>query len=380
MSTMKDMKTKRRRSCTYRVMMGMGILLGLCLLLSVISAASNRNLPTQENPELPGALDKARLLEALQLKIMLGDQVWPGWGSLGMPVILGNDSYEFLFDYPGEAPKAWSLITNDTIAGKPYFRRTADDHQNFAVKVGDIWTASMATKNNMDVFLINSFRDQFPSPIKQIFPYRFLIQPTETQIGGLLHETFHVFQYQLAADRITEAESIHRLGDQYEAASESFDAGLRHESALLADALEAKTTAEKMELVRQFLAKRDARRKDYQLSAELVDYERWLEWEEGTAKYIEVAILKAASDSADYEPLPEMQDDPDFNRYQKSDQRWSQELIQLRYRTTSGENQFYMTGMAQAFLLDDLMPDWKDKYWGEGIFLEDLLRLAIAED
>jgi hypothetical protein len=39
-----------------------------------------------------------------------------------------------------------------------------------------------------------------------------------------------------------------------------------------------------------------------------------------------------------------------------------------------------MTGMAQAFLLDELVHDWKDKYWGEGIFLEDLLRTAIAED
>ena len=361
-------------------MTGVGILLGICLLLSVISAVSNRNLPAQENPGLPGPLDKARLLEAIQLKTMLGDQVWPGWGSLITPIILGNDSYEFLFDYPGQAPTPWSLVTTDHIAEEPYFRRVADDHQNFAVKVGDIWTASIATKNNMDVFLINSFRDQFPSPIKQIFPYRFLIQPSETQIGGLLHETFHVYQYQLAADRITKAESIHKLGDQYEATSESFDADLKQESALLADALEAQTTAEKMDLVRQFLGIRDARREAHQLNTELAEYERWLEWEEGTAKYIEVAILKAASESTDYEPLPEMQDDPDFNLYQKFDQRWSQELIQLRYQTTSGETQFYMTGMAQAFLLDELMPDWKDKYWGEGVFLEDLLRMAIAED
>jgi len=38
-----------------------------------------------------------------------------------------------------------------------------------------------------------------------------------------------------------------------------------------------------------------------------------------------------------------------------------------------------MTGMAQAFLLDALLPDWKEKYWKDGIFLEDLLRTAIAE-
>ncbi|HEU0295748.1 MAG TPA: hypothetical protein VFR47_23615 [Anaerolineales bacterium] len=376
---MNSMQAKRK-SCTYWVLVGVGILLGICLLLSAVSAFSNRNLPKQENSELPGPLDKARLLEALQLRAMLGDQVWPGWGSTEIPIILSNDSYEFLFDYRGQPPAEWSLIADDDLAGKPFFRRTADDPQNFAVRVGDIWTASIGTKNNMDVFLIDTFRDMFPTPIKQIFPYRFLIQPSETQLGGLLHETFHVFQYQIAPDRVTEAESIHKLGDQYESSSASLNTEWRQESALLADAMEAESQAEKINLVRQFLTIRDARRKDYQLSTELIDYERWLEWEEGTAKYIEVAILKAASESAEYQPLPEMQNDPDFNSYQKFDQRWSQELIQLRYQTTSGETQFYMTGMAQAFLLDELMPDWKDKYWGDGVFLEDLLRMAIAED
>jgi hypothetical protein len=37
-----------------------------------------------------------------------------------------------------------------------------------------------------------------------------------------------------------------------------------------------------------------------------------------------------------------------------------------------------MTGMAQALLLNDLMPDWKVKYWSDDVFLEDLLRAAIT--
>jgi hypothetical protein len=142
--------------------------------------------------------------------------------------------------------------------------------------------------------------------------------------------------------------------------------------------LEAKTQAEKIEFVREFLAVRDARRIDNSLSENLIDYERWLEWEEGTAKYIEVASLKATCGPCGYQAINEMQDDPDFKQYQKINQRWSQEIIQLRYQTSSGENQLYMTGMAQAFLLNDIMPGWKEKYWDEGIFLEDLLREAIT--
>jgi hypothetical protein len=97
------------------------------------------------------------------------------------------------------------------------------------------------------------------------------------------------------------------------------------------------------------------------------------------AKYTEVAILKQASESPDYQPLSEMKNDADFKEYQNFKQRWSQELIQLRYQTSVGETEFYMTGLAQGFLLDELMPGWKEQYWKDDVFLEDLLRAAIAE-
>lgn len=179
---------------------------------------------------------------------------------------------------------------------------------------------------------------------------------------------------------MAEAESIHKLGKEYETSTESFQAEWKQESNLLADALEAKTQAERIELVRQFLSSREARRKNSNLDDKLVDYERWLEWEEGTAKYTEVSMLRLAGKTGDYHALPEMEIDRDFKQYQKVDQRWSDELFQLRHPLTTGEPRLYMTGLAQAFLLDDLMPGWKDKYWQEGVFLEDLLRQAIAED
>ena len=89
--------------------------------------------------------------------------------------------------------------------------------------------------------------------------------------------------------------------------------------------------------------------------------------------------MKQASASTEYQPIPEMRTDQDFKSYQAFDGRWTQEIFQLRYQTSPGESQFYMTGMAQAFLLDDLMPDWKDKYWVDNVFLEDLLRMAIGK-
>lgn len=372
---MNNMKTKNK-SCIYRILIALISLLGLCLFVSVISTYTNRGLPIEDTSDHLSTLDKARLMESLHLKATLGDQVWDGWGKAETPVIVWNRSYEFLFKNDGNTPSGWSKVTDDDINGQPYFNRVANEPQNFAVQVDDIWTASMATKQTTDVFLIKTFQETFPTPIKQIFPYRILLQPSETQIGGLLHETFHVYQYHVAPERITKAESIHKLGEQYEKASESFDTELKTESTLLADALKAKARPEKVELARQFLAARDSRRKEHHLNNDLIDYEKWLEWEEGTAKYVEVAILKQASISENYHSASEMKVDPDFDQYQKFNNRWSQEMFRLRYQTTPGETQFYMTGMAQAFLLDDLLSDWKETYWEDGIFLEDLLRLV----
>ena len=372
--------TKKPKSCLSRLLILFSALLGMCLLLALASGVSNRDLPGEESFDTLSPIEKARLLETLHLKSTLGDQAWQGWGSAEIPIIVWNRSYEFLTNYRGVPPSGWSEVTGDYLNGQAYFRRTANDPQNFAVQIGDTWSASMATKQTTDHFLIDTFRNNFPAPIKQIFPYRFLIQPSETQMGGLLHETFHVFQYQTAPERITEAESVHKLGNEYDDLAKAFQPEWKKESNLLADALEAKTKAEKIELVHQFLAARDARRRNYNLADRFVDYERWLEWEEGTAKYIEVGMLRLAGETADYAALPQMNIDPDFKGYYKVDQRWSQELFQLRHPLSSGEPRIYMTGLAQAFLLDDLMPGWKEHYWKEGVFLEDLLRQAIAEE
>ena len=370
---------KKPRSCTYRILVSVLVLFGLCLLLSIVSLFGNRNLPVEGRSELLHEVDKARLLESLHLKATLGDRVWPGWGSADIPVIVWNRSYEFLVDYNEEAPAGWSIVSGDDLNGQEYFRRSADNPQNFAVRVGDAWAASIANKNTTDVFLITAFQENLPTPITQVFPYRFLIQPSETQMGGLLHETFHVFQYQNTAVRMEAAESMHGLEDEYELAFESFNGEWRQEAGLLAEALNAQTHSEKADLVRRFLDLRDSRRADYNLEKNLVEYERWLEWEEGTAKYIEIAILRQASETAEYQPVPGMEDDPDFKQYLTIGQRWSQELFQLRYQTSPGESRFYATGMAQAFLLDDLMPDWKEQYWIEETFLEDFLRSAVMD-
>jgi len=367
----------------------LGGLLGLCLIASTISAVSNRSLLADYRltgaapapPEHLAALDKARLAETLQLKATFGDQIWPGWGRAEIPVILWTSGAEFLTGLP-EAPAAeaasggetWQPAPGDNFLGQPYFRRLSADPQNFAVRVGDSWAGSLATKWESDRFLMTTFRNGLPGPLKAIFPYRALILPSEAQMTGVLHEMFHAYQASVAPARLEAAEAAHRLGARYWAADAAMRAAWAQEMDLLIQALQAKSEGEARTLAGQFLAQRSQRRQATDLPAELSDYERQLEWEEGLAKYVEISAWQQASSTADYQPLPALAEDPYFRGYGTFEQRFGQELSAMqRSARQEGETRLYYTGMAQAMLLDRLAPGWKAHAFGDGAWLEDLL-------
>ena len=148
---------------------------------------------------------------------------------------------------------------------------------------------------------------------------------------------------------------------------------------LLAAAVQSETQAEMVDLAQQFLAQRSLRWQEAGLSPALPDYEKQREWLEGQARYVELEIWRQASLAENYEPVPALRDAPHFSRYTTFNRRWSQEIDQMgRMADDEGDGRFYYSGMAQAVLLDHLMPDWKRQALNEGIFLEDLLATAAA--
>ena len=103
-----------------------------------------------------------------------------------------------------------------------------------------------------------------------------------------------------------------------------------------------------------------------------------IKWLEGLARYCELESWKLAANTANYQPVPQVDLLTDFNDYRKFDQRWQREIDQLRRSVNEpGEERFYYTGMAQAFLLDQLLPDWKERAMQPGVWLEDLLWEAV---
>jgi hypothetical protein len=373
-------------------------LTGLCLLLAVISVISNLALPQQSaTVETLSNADKVRLAEMIHLRQSVGDAVWPGWGQADIPAIAYNESYAFLVGYPvppagwTKVPQGnqrggpWELVSGDRFNGQPYYRQPLPEPdvtpEGFTVLVGKRWVSSLMTFEWAKISLVQPIRQDLPPFVRPVFPYRLflaqLLGGDDKYITLAAHEAFHAYQGMLAPGKLSASEITNsQVEDEYPWDDASLQAGWQAELDLLAEALRATDRARTAELARRFLEARATRRDSAGFSPELVSYEQQREWLEGLARYAELEIWRQAY-AGDYVPLPETASLPDFDDYSAFETRWSQELDQIRRMAgDEGDGRFYYSGMAQAFLLDRLLPYWKERAFEEGVWLEDLLREA----
>lgn len=374
-------------------------LISICLLALVVSALSNLNLP-EHSPvtERLSGYDKIRLEEMLHLRQAVGDDVWPGWGQAEIPAIQYNEEYAFLVGY-ADPPDGWTnvssnqkrggpweVVPEDVFHGQVYHRQhlPAPDitPQAFAVLIGDRWVSSIGTYDWMKISLTQTIRQDLPSFLRPVFPSQIfvnqLVGGSDKYISLSAHEAFHAYQGMLAPEKLTASElASSQFENQYPWDDVSLKADWQAELDILAEALRSTEQSRTVELVRQFLDLRNARRESASLSPELITYENQREWLEGLARYAELEIWRKASENA-YAPIADTSTLPDFDGYAGFDRRWSQEISQLTMMADDeGDGRFYYSGMAQAFLLDRLMPGWKSQAFEEGIWLDGLLAVAI---
>jgi hypothetical protein len=352
------------------------LVLALVLLaLATLSALDNRGLERRSRvvDRLAGA-EKARLGEVLHLHVVLGDSIWPGWSGEELPVVLYNERYAFLIGLadppagwikvPGRKVRggAWERVPADTLAGAPYYRQLLPTPrvtpEAFTVRVGDHWAASLPTYEWLCIDFAEQVRRRLPAPLAAVFPY----------------EAFHAHQGREAPERLAAAERATAAEAEYPD-DPAFAESWRREIESLARGARAVTRDECLALARQFLAARAARRATRRLAPALIDYERQREWLEGLAKYAEVEAWRRAAQTPGYHALGELARDPDFHAYAGFDRKWQQEIVQLRW--SRDDERFYGTGMAQAVMLDRLLPGWKSRALADSIFLEDLLAESV---
>jgi len=390
---------KRSKKYILGILGILGGLLVLCIAVLAVSALINRGLPTQsETVDRLSELDKARLAELLHLKESLGEQVWPGLGQADIPIILYNEAYAFLIENPKQPPPGWTFVHSDQVHGGPWEPVPSDSFQGavyyrsqllapnetpqaFTVQIGDRWAASMTTKNWTQIKLASMIRDELPPPLAAVFPYSLYtgVFNSDWHISAVLHEAFHAYIGTVDLERLKGSEAATAFEDDYPREDGGMQEDWQVELDLLAEALGATSDEQAANLAYEFLAQRENRRNRHQLDSSLVDYERQREWSEGLAKYIELEFWRQASENEAYEPLSSLAADPDFNSYTTFEKQWNQEVSQMkRMAGDDGDGRFYYSGMAQAVLLDRLMPGWKARAMQDGVFLEDLLSDTVG--
>jgi hypothetical protein len=379
------LKPSRRGNIRRKLGFGVGILILLALVATTISAFVNFFVPTHSQiVDRLNSQEKALLGEALQLKRSVGDSIWPGFGQKEIPLVIWNEQQSFLLGdmtVPG-----WERVPGDTFFGHPYYRGHMQKDQAFTVTIGDRWAGSMATREWMQIKFAKEIRDKLPCPLRPVFPYPLAIRllgmrSSEQYISVILHEVFHAYQAEAAPARFARAQQASASEPTYPWDNPDLRRAWTSELQLLVRALNAKSNKDTTAFVAQFVAQRRQRRQQSAMNAAVVDYERQVEWLEGLAKYVELSTWREGSiaQRKGYEPMAELYADPEFKNYMTFSKRWSGEISTLKWQASQrGDTRFYYSGMAQAFLLDRLMPEWKARVPLGAVVMDDLLAECVG--
>ncbi len=387
------MISNRRTSKRACIFVPLGILLLFVLVISAL-AISNLNLPEHSAVvEQLDALEKSRLSEVLHLRQALGDATWPGWSQADIPLIVYNEKYAFLVEYPNPPAGwtkfptmqpgggAWEQVPGDLFEGQPYYRTliTAVDNtpQAFTVLVGERWAASFMTREFSQIDFYQGFRRDFPPFLSSFIPVRLawslLMGKTESHIAALEHESFHAYQGLLAQGQLENGESMYDVEATYP--YDRMEAAWYQEMDVLVQAAQANTDAEALDLARQFLQLRETRLAG--MSPAQVQLERLREWEEGLAKYAELEITRQAGSIPGYVPVAGLSQDKAFHDYKSQSSFWAEQLKEAANRNIQGDTRFYYSGNALAVVLDRLLPGWKARALPGGEFLDVLLAEVV---
>lgn len=325
----------------------------------------------QEQPRL----DRERLLlvrEAFNLVSRVGNEVWPGWSSIPLTTLVVAEDHEFLVFPPEDwEPSSGFQESDQTFLGRPLHWRNR--------------TLPMALRAAFPVdgtpaAVVGAWRPQEESPNEWVVT--------------LVHEWFHVLQMQ----REEEAK-IEDLGlgeGSYPSLQLDYpfaygDRDIANAIHLLGKSLydfwERSRTLPRV-MQRTFVAETPwAALENLQTVVSLkygedaYSYFQYQTWKEGVARYTQVQVSMLA---AEREKRGRLRPVPGFASLMGAmpyDRLW-EEVTATTYweiRATSvgaasnDPTSFYGIGHGMAELLDAINPDWKERYFDEEVWLDDLV-------
>lgn len=327
--------------------------LALTLSLWAIRSPAQQSRP---HPQLARA-DRIRITEARRVSAELGDVVWPGLGSMGMPILLVTDSVEFLVGRSG-SQDGFGAAGYDSLLGD-----------------------SVATRaRRLDPGLLATFPVAGAPTI--VIGTRERTGKSSTEwVLTVMHEHFHQWQYTrpgyyrgVAGLELSGGDTtgMWMLNYAFPYDSARIQLAVRSWAAALRRALGATSntgaqaieqTARARDRLRSLLSPADFRYLEFQL------------WQEGVARYVEYRTAVLAARQA--EPPREFRTLPDYEPYGVVAGEIRRKLLRDLDRLDLGRDRrvcFYAIGAAIALLLDETEPRWKEAYAQHPFAIAALLR------
>jgi hypothetical protein len=302
----------------------------------------------------------AEAAEAWRSLASLGNQVWPGWGTARIPLLIRAGEFDLLVGHPSP-PQGFNLLQDVTVADQPVYRHAGHlvpVPAATAWKVSEVWSVAVPT------------RAEFQQAIDTQLGKDAVQLDAVNYIRAIVHEAFHAYAMTVihrdvpnfGAD-VDEGKMIQQL-----AALPDLDQQYALEGQALVNALQATDTQGTRDAAARFLKLRQTRRAEQ--DQKLAAYEQTTEWVEGLARYAEIALMLRAGQATHDSSVT----------YPAAAEIWQPFLDQLMHPAASPDGfrgRYYLLGAGQAFVLDRLLPDWKTRVLNEKIALEDLLQEAV---
>jgi hypothetical protein len=339
--------------------------LGMLVLTGCSMRQDTSTRPQSIGPSLvrSTAPEFAEAAEAWRLLAVHGDQVWPGWGRIRVPLLVRAGDSDLLAGHPSP-PQEFSALPDRAVAGQPVYHRAGHlvpVPAATAWQVGGVWSVAVPV------------REEFQRAIDAQLGKGVVQLDAVSYTRAIVHEAFHAHIFTLINGNLPDfgAEVNEKTTTQVLAAQADLDMHYAAEGRALVKAIEARDRHTARSAAVEFLALRRSHRatQDRPTSA----YERATEWNEGLARYAEVAMMLRAGRG-----WPTGGDAKII--YPSGADIWQPFLAQLANPAKCPEGfrgRYYLLGAGQAFVLDRLVHDWKGPVVNEKQSLENALARVV---
>ena len=345
-----------------------------CLAIGLLAATATSSHGREEAPEQEDALPRQQMLvlrEAFQLVNTVGNEVWPGWATVPLSVVIIDENGEFLVNAPADwQPVGGFERVEQTFLGRPIYRRS----RSLPIALRAAFPIA-----GIPAAVVGSWRPDEESP-------------NEWTIT-LVHEWFHVMQMHF--DEATKVGDLELGGATYPSLQLDYpfaygDEDIGHAIHLLGQALYdfwSRSRTLPRAVQRTFVAETSwAAMQNLKALISLkygddaYNYFRYQTWKEGVARYTQVRVSSMAASLEDrgrFRPQPgfaALQGSMSYARLWEEVTRTNYWLIRTAVGNEGGDpTSFYGIGHGLAELLDAVNPSWKERYYERGVWLDDLV-------